>query len=928
MKQFNRLIIVLFLLCSCSFGAEIPIPKTASVLYDWTFKSSADYKDWKVGNITHPEFSQGVWKSQYTGSDPMIFPPKINLDAKRGQLVEIRMKSNGIGKGEFYYTDTNEGPFGGFHTKKMDLWPIIHDGNWHTYQIIPNWSRLKKIIKVRIDFGGPYANMFNASTLEIDYIRIIDLNYKDAPKVDPHWKSDRIQSEWKTESANEKSSISSNLFTFDADEAGEWLYFKARGSKKSDSASPQKAKFRFLSESMSDFSEQIFMYDPGNNTYNIDLSSNVHWTGKIHCIQFSFPEENVRIEELKVGNKPEGDGHLELLENCPANPLNRANNEIPLQLVFFNSGGSPLKGLRYYLKTSDREIGGSLPEIPVFEKQEIQIILNGLEEGVFESVLNVVDEKENIILSAPVKIDVLPALNFRKVSYVPAPIPAETDYEIGALYFPGWSKREAWDRIRTSQPIRKPILGWYDESNPEVIDWQIKWASEAGIKYFFVDWYWNKGSQHLDHWVKNFPKAKYHSYLKWAMMWANHNGPGSHSVEDQTEVTRFWIENCFNSPDYYTIDGKPVVMIWSPQQMDKDLIDIESKKGNLLKKGEGVKILLDLSRKIAVEAGYKGIYFIAMKWPEASADPKDILWLKEAGFDCTSLYHFMSPGNVPVDRLLYSFDYVVNESKEYLEARQKSGVLPFLPNLSTGWDSRPWHGDRQTVVYGRTVEKFRKICLDVKNFADRVHQKRMILAPLNEWGEGSYAEPNLEFGFGMYEALRDVFCKKPQGGFPPYYGPSDIGLGPYDLPPVAPKIKRTAWDFDDNTLQEWNPSGGVKNVKTENGILSCITSTRDPIFYQKFDPMKTGEWKKCVLRMKAENLKSADMIQIFWDPFGGNASEQTSLRVPIINDGQFHDYEFDLAGNKLWRGRITGLRLDPCSSEQVNIFIDSIKLLP
>ena len=58
--------------------------------------------------------------------------------------------------------------------------------------------------------------------------------------------------------------------------------------------------------------------------------------------------------------------------------------------------------------------------------------------------------------------------------------------------------------------------------------------------------------------------------------------------------------------------------------------------------------------------------------------------------------------------------------------------------------------------------------------------KRAVLAPVNEWGEGSYAEPCREFGFGMYEAVRNNLCEKPESGWPLNYGPKDVGLGPYE----------------------------------------------------------------------------------------------------------------------------------------------------
>ena len=146
-------------------------------------------------------------------------------------------------------------------------------------------------------------------------------------------------------------------------------------------------------------------------------------------------------------------------------------------------------------------------------------------------------------------------------------------------------------------------------------------------------------------------------------------------------------------------------MIWSPEGMDNDIRKIEREKGNDLPKGQGVKTLLEESRRMAVEAGYPGIYFIAMKWPEASTDPACIQWLKDAGFDCTSIYHYMSPGpNQPVD-YTFDFDKVVDSSLPWWENRLQTGILPFLPNLTSGWDDRPWNNP--LVIANRTVEKFR-----------------------------------------------------------------------------------------------------------------------------------------------------------------------------------------------------------------------------
>ena len=199
------------------------------------------------------------------------------------------------------------------------------------------------------------------------------------------------------------------------------------------------------------------------------------------------------------------------------------------------------------------------------------------------------------------------------MDYVAEPQPLESDYEIGAFYFPGWHKRSGWDKIDEAAPIRKPLLGYYDEGNPEVVDWQIKWAVEHGISSFCVDWYWRHGKISLEHWIRAFQQAKYRSYLKWAVMWANHTGYGTHSTKDWQDVTKFWLENYFNTPEYYTIDGKPVVIIWDSSIVDHDMIEEAKAEGIELKPGEGCKRAFEIVRKMCA-AGYPGVYFIAMKW--------------------------------------------------------------------------------------------------------------------------------------------------------------------------------------------------------------------------------------------------------------------------------------------------------------------------
>ena len=429
-----------------------------------------------------------------------------------------------------------------------------------------------------------------------------------------------------------------------------------------------------------------------------------------------------------------------------------------------------------------------------------------------------------------------------------------------------------------------------------------------------MDWYWHQGRQHLDHWVKAFYKAKYRRHLKWAMMWANHNPAGSHSEEDQRAVTKFWIENYFNTPEYLRIDDKPVVWIWAAANMDRDLGP------------GGCKKLLEISRQMAREAGYKGIYFIAMKWPEADWGEKAVQSCKDRGFDMTSIYHFMDHGGKAKSGRRYSYDLCVEASLPAWRKRQASGILPFMPNLSTGWDDRPWNDHCE--IYGKSAEGFRRICADAKRFADETGVKRLCLAPLNEWGEGSYAEPNAEFGFGFYEAVRDTFCKRPAGGWPLNYGPKDVGLGPYDLPPPAPMPRVSAWDFTGGGTQGWRAMMGLSDFAASPRGITFRTVTSDPAVCVSFAPIDARDYSEVVVRMKVEGRVRAGNCQLFWAGPGRKVAEVASAMLPVTVDGAFHDYRFPVGANRNWRGRINHFRFDPAQMPDLRVTIESVRLAP
>ena len=524
-------------------------------------------------------------------------------------------------------------------------------------------------------------------------------------------------------------------------------------------------------------------------------------------------------------------------------------------------------------------------------------------------------------------------------AYVPEPQPVKSAVEITALYYPGTEHMPEWDMVAQTRPEIKPLLGWYDEGNPEVIDWQIKWAVEHGISSFCVDWYWNKGHRRLEHWVKGYYKARYRKHLKWYMMYANHNQPGAHSTEDQIAVTKYWIENYFKTPEYYTIDGKPVVCYWSYSAIDHDFIAEAASRGERLKEGEGIRRAFAISERLVKEAGLPGIHWQLM-WRNTAYDPIVALTMRSFGFSSSISYGFVNEARTlaPVaagksDGLTY--DMVMEGIPKLWHAKAVQQELPWWLPIPTGWDDRPRSFGNSTVIKERTPEKFAAICREARAFCEKNGLRHVIIHPINEWQEGSYIEPNEEYGFGMYDALREAFCEKPSTGWPKDIRPSDVGLGPYDYPPsIRSAVQR--WEFGSTTEGWYRQPYGAAEVISSEGCLAFVT-TRSNNFNirQRVMPFDASKYGTFCIRMriipndKSGAKKTSDM-RLKWGTkaspiIGPGISVEWNRCVVgchVVMDGEFHEYSLGLSASPDWKGEVDELWLEACQVNHARVAID------
>lgn len=96
--------------------------------------------------------------------------------------------------------------------------------------------------------------------------------------------------------------------------------------------------------------------------------------------------------------------------------------------------------------------------------------------------------------------------------------------------------------------------------------------------------------------------------------------------------------------------------------------------------------------------------------------------------------------------------------------------VPYCPNVMMGWDSSPRCNPRKSwaqhrgypngsVVVNNTPKLFKHALQQAKDLAERTNAPAVTINAWNEWGEGSYLEPEQRTGMSYLQAVREVFAE-------------------------------------------------------------------------------------------------------------------------------------------------------------------------
>lgn len=359
------------------------------------------------------------------------------------------------------------------------------------------------------------------------------------------------------------------------------------------------------------------------------------------------------------------------------------------------------------------------------------------------------------------------AVPIRRLPYIPEPQPVATDMLVGAHMCPLWEadRPEMWANV-LKHPERTPALGFYAQENPEVSDWETKWAVEHGIQFFVYCWYRDGQGGPVRQMFGSalhdaFFRSRFARHMKFTIMWENQRR-GFAGVADERDLFEnllpFWIENYFKHPSYLKVDGKPLLFIYRPEFLVDDLGSVER-----------VRKAFDRMREFCRQAGFEGLWLLG---EYRGLDPRHLELMKSLGLDYTFAYCWYVPNNPTPEQ-------AIEAQMRYIRQTQDLAILPQVITVSQAWSG--WHDEG--TIWKIPPDGFERLLRQAKAFAQTLPEgslgRRMLLLDnWNEWGEGHYIAPYREYGFGYLDAVRRVFSQAPEEHEDLI--PEDIGFGPYD----------------------------------------------------------------------------------------------------------------------------------------------------
>ena len=457
-----------------------------------------------------------------------------------------------------------------------------------------------------------------------------------------------------------------------------------------------------------------------------------------------------------------------------------------------------------------------------------------------------------------------------------------------------------------------PMLGYYDEGNTEVCDWETKYMLEQGISAFQYCWYPPQYNPNIKiktprafwHQYEGYFYAKYSHMLPFCIMWENAGAANANWTLDdfKTFIWDYWVEWNFRDPRYYRIDNKAVLHIYKHDLFIKTFGGVEN-----------AKKVLNFMREDIKNHGYDGIILIV----NCSNAHNDHVaqHLEDMGFDGLCNYALGKPSFQP--------EYINNAANRFVDTFKKINSEMFVvPTIGTGWNIIGWEDVRsplsspeqyaQTIKYGMEISKNQEKCPNL-----------MYFSTWNEYGEGHWLAPAGLNGFGYSDAMRSVLCEETEikhqvpsacqsARFCHLHNDYRTPIRSWHLEEPDPSTLDTevVYDFD-MSLDSWDFEDVDVSAADEGGFIMKSYGI-DPKCIYKYDiGVKAEDVHYVHIRM---STSAYDEIQFF---FSTDTYPDFFATGKIIEVPKKHNEYYDIyipTKHEDWNGFIKNARIDPAET--------------
>lgn len=321
-----------------------------------------------------------------------------------------------------------------------------------------------------------------------------------------------------------------------------------------------------------------------------------------------------------------------------------------------------------------------------------------------------------------------------------------------------------------NQPRVPTELGYYDLRLPVVREQQAQLAREAGVTAFCYWHYWFGNGKRLIADVFDEVLSTGKPDFPFCLGWANHSWYAKNWNSDGTTKQKLLIEQtypgindekehfafllkAFQDKRYVKVERKPLLYIFDPINIPRSYVS------NLKQwtKDYGFNDLylvanisnLNVDRAELYAKGFDAVSYQRLGTPKPT-------WLQlqgEWGQHIYAAYKRMIGFIRHRPPLMYDYKDIYHNLVQPCDAD-----IRVIPTLLPQWDHTPRSGWNGHLLVNATPEMFKRHAREVLNIVKNKpnNYQLVFLKSWNEWGEGNMMEPDITFGRGFVDALREV----------------------------------------------------------------------------------------------------------------------------------------------------------------------------